>query len=79
MEHFFIATKKGKYKSPKEIKRQHEYKVKIKKATPVSRHKCAICGRTDESNPELTFRYCSKCTGSYEYCEDHLFTHRHIG
>lgn len=76
---FFIATKKGKYKSPKEIKRQHEYKVKIKKATPVSRHKCAICGRTDESNPELTFRYCSKCTGSYEYCEDHLFTHRHIG
>ena len=45
---------------------------------PVGRHKCAICGRTDVSNPELTFRFCSKCNGNYEYCNDHLFTHRHV-
>ncbi len=45
---------------------------------PVGRHKCAICGRTDVSNPELTFRFCSKCNGNYEYCNDHLFTHPHI-
>ncbi|MBQ1547337.1 MAG: hypothetical protein IIZ61_02995 [Lachnospiraceae bacterium] len=44
---------------------------------PVARHKCAICGRTEISNPELTFRFCSKCNGNYEYCEDHLFTHTH--
>ncbi len=44
----------------------------------VGRHKCAICGRTDVSNPELTFRFCSKCNGNYEYCNDHLFTHTHI-
>ena len=43
----------------------------------ISRHKCAICGRTDISNPELTFRFCSKCNGNYEYCNDHLFTHEH--
>ena len=42
------------------------------------RHKCAICGRTDISNPELEFRYCSKCNGAYEYCSDHLFTHTHV-
>ena len=45
---------------------------------PVGRHKCAICGRTDVSNPELTFRFCSKCNGNYEYCNDHLFTHTHV-
>ena len=42
------------------------------------RHKCAICGRTDVSNPELEFRYCSKCNGAYEYCNEHLFTHAHV-
>ena len=44
----------------------------------IVRHKCSICGRTDVSNPELEFRYCSKCEGSYEYCNEHLFTHHHI-
>lgn len=44
----------------------------------VGKHKCAICGRTDISNPELSFRFCSKCDGNYEYCDEHLFTHTHI-
>lgn len=43
-----------------------------------ARHRCDICGRTDLTNPELDFRYCSKCAGSHEYCQDHLFTHVHI-
>ncbi len=42
------------------------------------RHKCTICGRTDVTNPELSFRYCSKCEGNHEYCNDHLYTHMHI-
>lgn len=42
------------------------------------RHKCAICGRTEIDSPQLEFRYCSKCEGSYEYCSDHLFTHEHV-
>lgn len=41
-------------------------------------HKCEICGRTEITNPELEFRYCSKCKGNHEYCNDHLFTHKHI-
>lgn len=45
---------------------------------PIARHKCAICGRTDLTHPELEFRFCSKCNGNYEYCNDHLFTHQHI-
>lgn len=46
--------------------------------SPVARHKCAICGRTELTNPELDFRFCSKCNGNYEYCSDHLFTHTHV-
>ncbi len=44
----------------------------------ISRHKCAICGRTELTNPDLEFRFCSKCNGNYEYCNDHLFTHKHV-
>ena len=41
-------------------------------------HKCTICGRTDVSNPELEFRYCSRCSGYHCYCEDHINNHSHI-
>ena len=41
-------------------------------------HRCTVCGRTDVSNPELEFRYCSKCNGYYCYCEDHIRSHSHI-
>lgn len=47
-------------------------------ARPHTMHKCAICGRTEADDPNLEFRYCSKCEGSYEYCQDHLFTHIHV-
>jgi len=41
------------------------------------RHKCEICGRTEKTNPELDFRYCTKCTGYHEYCSEHIYTHIH--
>ena len=41
-------------------------------------HKCTVCGRTDVTNPELEFRYCSRCKGYYCYCEDHINNHVHI-
>lgn len=44
----------------------------------VTRHKCAICGRTEIDVPNMQFRFCSKCEGNYEYCEDHLYTHTHV-
>ncbi len=75
---FFLIFKVRKPRSPKEIKRQHDYKVKVKAASNVTRHKCAICGQTEKDNPNLTFRYCSKCEGNYEYCSEHLFTHEHV-
>ena len=41
-------------------------------------HRCTICGRTDVSDPELEFRYCSRCKGYYCYCQDHISNHTHI-
>jgi len=40
-------------------------------------HKCAICGITDISNPQMEFRYCSDC-GGLGYCRDHIFNHEHV-
>lgn len=78
---FYIILKKGTKRRFREIMRQKEFQKKVKEASVAPtqiRHKCAICGQTDVSNPNLTFRYCSKCNGNYEYCNEHLFTHKHI-
>ncbi len=41
-------------------------------------HRCTVCGRTDVSNPELEFRYCSRCNGYFCYCEEHIGNHTHV-
>lgn len=41
-------------------------------------HQCTICGITEKDDPEMEFRYCSKCAGAYEYCSKHLRDHQHI-
>ena len=50
------------------------------KATPKApyTHRCTVCGRTDISNPELEFRYCSRCAGYHCFCLDHIFNHEHF-
>ena len=75
---FFIKYKRRVKISPKQIKRRVVYKAKTRTTNMSSRHKCAICGRTEENGEDLEFRYCSKCNGNYEYCQDHLFTHTHV-
>ena len=44
----------------------------------ITRHKCAICGRTENDGDNLVFRFCTKCNGNYEYCNEHIYTHEHI-
>ena len=41
-------------------------------------HKCAVCGITDADDPNMEFRYCSKCNGYYCYCMKHINDHVHI-
>ena len=46
--------------------------------TQTWRHKCAVCGITDQDDPDMEFRYCSKCDGYYCYCAEHINNHVHI-
>lgn len=91
---FYLSNIKGKVLNPYQIHRQNSFKRKFNSgrsseapkgdkapkmhAGTMYRHKCAICGKTDISDPDMEFRYCSKCAGSYEYCSVHLFKHSHV-
>ncbi len=87
---FFFTTRNYKSISPKEMYRKRAYKKATSqsygagdgmasgRSGPITKHKCAICGRTEKDSDTLEFRFCSKCNGNYEYCSDHLFSHTHI-
>lgn len=75
---FYLTSRNRVRVSPKQMKRRAEFRQQVQKTTRVARHKCAICGRTEEDDPNLEFRFCSKCNGNYEYCQNHLFTHEHV-
>ena len=67
----------------KQYVRRAQFKQNIRAAEPAAknggaRHRCAVCGRTELDDPNLEFRYCSKCVGGREYCMEHLYTHVHV-
>ncbi|MBR6160216.1 MAG: hypothetical protein IKQ40_07930 [Lachnospiraceae bacterium] len=84
---FFLSTRDLKRVSPQEMYRKKQFRDATTgsysssgpaKARVITKHKCAICGRTENSGDDLEFRFCTKCNGNYEYCNEHLFTHKHI-
>lgn len=74
---FFVVSRRS-FRTPGQIKRQRAYKKQTAKMMSITKHKCAICGRTEIDSPDLEFRFCSKCEGNYEYCSEHLYTHKHV-
>ena len=63
--------------------RQRTMAVQSKRAAeekqgPQARHQCRICQKTDVTNPEMDFRYCSKCAGDECYCPEHIANHEHV-
>lgn len=77
---FFLTSRNRLRYSPKQMKRRADFNREVKRTetVKVAKHKCAVCGRTIDTNPELEFRFCSKCNGNYEYCQEHLFSHEHV-
>lgn len=81
---FYFSSRNVKRFSPKEVKRRQVYRSEVRQGRQSqtqangAKHRCAVCGRTELDDENLEFRYCSKCNGNYEYCQDHLFTHEHI-
>lgn len=77
---FFLSTRDLYRFSPKEVHRRQAYRQAVNRpqSAGITKHKCAVCGRTEKDDPSLEFRFCSKCAGNYEYCQEHLFTHQHV-
>ena len=79
---FFFCNRNLRGHSPKQAARRKKFQKQISppqnQYAGGAKHRCAVCGRTELDNPTLEFRYCSKCNGNYEYCQDHLFTHEHV-
>lgn len=75
---FFFNSRNYQRVSPKQRKRRTAYRREVHEAKGITRHKCAVCGRTELDDENLEFRFCSKCDGNYEYCMEHLFTHEHV-
>ena len=78
---FFLSSRNMRRFSPKERARKAKFKrqsVPHMHYSNGAKHRCAVCGRTELDDPCLEFRFCSKCNGNYEYCQDHLFTHEHV-
>ena len=78
---FALWSWKSRRPTMAQVKRRRQFHKQVRTASTKAgepRHRCAICGRTELDNPNLEFRFCSKCDGNYEYCSDHLFTHEHV-
>ncbi len=88
---YFIFSRKGSYRRSaqkinynfQKAKAAHEQKMKEEETTRtknhvITRHKCAVCGRTELDDPNIEFRFCTKCDGNYEYCSEHIYTHTHV-
>ena len=58
--------------------RRESQRIRREQRDQLYHHKCAVCGRTDVTNPELEFRYCSRCAGYHCFCQDHINNHIHF-
>ena len=75
---FYFFMVRRPVQSAKQAKRKVVYQMQQNAASAGPRHRCAVCGRTEKDDPDLEFRFCSKCEGGLEYCKDHLYTHVHV-
>ena len=70
--------KKGEPGKPIPFPKAGSYSASVASVKAPYTHRCTVCGRTDESDPDLEFRYCSRCNGYYCYCIDHINDHTHV-
>ncbi|MBR1456917.1 MAG: hypothetical protein IJ594_07130 [Oscillospiraceae bacterium] len=58
--------------------RREAQRIRREQGQQLYNHKCAVCGRTDKTDPQLEFRYCSRCAGYHCFCQDHINNHIHF-
>ena len=72
---FFLSSRNTRRFGPREQARKAKFRKQSRPHMTYAggaKHRCAVCGRTELDDPNLEFRFCSKCRGNYEYCQDHL-------
>lgn len=78
---YLLFFAKSNYRQTKmrtnSVIRMKDYKKKINSGKKAYIHKCEVCGITNEEDPDMEFRYCSKCNGKHCYCEKHILNHEH--
>lgn len=79
---YLIFFLKSNYRETKmrtsSVIRMKDYKKKINSSKNPYIHKCEVCGITNLDNPDMEFRYCSKCNGKHCYCAKHILDHKHV-
>ncbi len=78
-----LFRKKKKYAPESKVKpipfpSAGSYQASVAQTKAPYNHRCTVCGRTDVSDPDLEFRYCSRCSGYHCYCQDHISNHTHV-
>jgi hypothetical protein len=58
--------------------RRMQFQARVARSQGRVVHKCRTCGVTSDDNPQMQFRYCSKCADDSCYCTEHLRSHEHI-
>ena len=72
------SRKRSGNKKPIPFPSAGSYQATVARPKADYTHRCVVCGRTDVSDPDLEFRYCSRCSGYHCYCEDHINNHEHV-
>ncbi len=65
-----LRVRSGRFRMADQAKRM--------RTAAVARHTCVVCGATNLSAPQASFRYCSKCAGAPCYCDQHMHDHQHL-
>ncbi|HET6880409.1 MAG TPA: hypothetical protein VFI31_09655 [Pirellulales bacterium] len=78
VSNFLLFFGKDIFRGARDGKRRMEWNARHLAKRDKPFHNCAICGANERTHPKMDFRYCTKCSGSYEYCAEHLPTHEHV-
>ena len=77
VSNFLIFFGKDIYWRMKSGNKKMVIKAKEISAAKEAFHTCAACGITDQTHPQMEFRYCPEC-GGLGYCKDHIVNHEHV-
>jgi hypothetical protein len=77
VSNFLIFFGKDIYWRMKSGNKKMVTKAKEIATTKAAFHTCATCGITDQTHPQMEFRYCPEC-GGLGYCTEHIVSHEHV-